>query len=98
MNGFTPRFPLRSSTTVYQFCQSDQEKLKETFSDKKLEVIVDDASHDEDKTMTSLQTLFPLLTNGAYYFIEDLWWSFCTKIGDWLQTNRQDVESMQVFS
>src|SRR5438552_12713312 len=49
MNGFTPRFPLRSSTTVYQFCQSDQEKLRETFSDKKLEIIVDDASHDEDK-------------------------------------------------
>lgn len=98
INTVNPAFEHRGSTQTYQMCQSEKEKLKETFSEKRLEVIVDDASHDCSKTLETFDALFPLLVNGGYYFIEDMNWSFASTIYEWLNNHRDKFGSLNVHS
>ena len=43
--------------------------------DSQLDLVVDDASHLYEQTRTSLKFLFPLLSPGGTYLIEDWAWS-----------------------
>lgn len=52
--------------------QANQEDLAGLVSRGKYEVIIDDASHDPDKTLISFEALWPALTDGGWYVIEDL--------------------------
>jgi hypothetical protein len=63
----------RISTQVVD--QGDRSQLRafaSTFADSGFDVIIDDGSHRPDHQQLSLSVLFPLLTSGGLYFIEDL--------------------------
>lgn len=46
------------------------------------DIIIDDASHINSKTIKSFEILFPMLKNGGYYIIEDVhtsyWWEIAS--------------------
>lgn len=81
-----------------EFEQTNTEELRAAFHDKKLEIIIDDASHDPDKTMTTLDYLFPLLEPNGWYVIEDMDRnSFSVRIGEWMQQH-SEVEQLHIIS
>lgn len=98
MSIVAPVFPLKGSTVIYEISQEDSNRLTETFRDKRLDVVVDDASHDQDKTLKTFNTLMPLIVSGGHYFIEDLPWIFVSKISDWLYQNRSYFGNMTVHT
>ena len=58
--------------------QCDGEKLKQIVVDEladELDLVVDDASHSYKKTKASFEFLFPLLSPGGIYVIEDWSWA-----------------------
>jgi hypothetical protein len=62
----------------FKSSQSDEALLKHiVYSDfqHRLDLVVDDASHDYELTKRSFEILFPLLRPGGYYVIEDWSWS-----------------------
>lgn len=83
--------------TCYFFSQDEAEKLELTFKNKELEVIIDDASHEENRTLTSLNVLFPVMKKGGYYIIEDMNEKISTKILDWVFANRPLVKSLLIL-
>jgi len=90
-------FHFEDGISCYFFNQNDRDKLKETFRKKNLEVIIDDASHAEEETLISLDTLFPLLLSQGYYIIEDMNEKIPTKILDWIYVNRESVKSLSIL-
>jgi trans-aconitate methyltransferase len=58
--------------TLHQCEQTDSEALHSHFGDVKLELIIDDCSHNQDKTIESLKILYPMLQPGGWYIIEDM--------------------------
>ena len=56
--------------------QADREFLKTAFGDVTFDVILDDASHVNTLTKTSLESLFARLAPGGLYIIEDLGCSY----------------------
>lgn len=89
--------PFGERISCYCFNQKDKDKLVETFKDKHLEIIIDDASHAEEETLISLNTLFPLLESNGYYIIEDMNEKIPTKILDWIYQNRTLVKSLLIL-
>jgi trans-aconitate methyltransferase len=77
-------------------CEQTDETLVNIFKNEKLEIIVDDCSHDQDKTVQTLNLLFPLLQPKGWYVIEDMDRGM-TKIGQWISEHRE-VERYHVFS
>ena len=58
--------------------QCDGEKLKQIVLDEladELDLVVDDASHNYEQTKASFEFLFPLLSPGGVYVIEDWSWA-----------------------
>jgi len=58
--------------------QCDGEKLKQIVVDEladELDLVVDDASHSYEETKASFEFLFPLLSPGGVYVIEDWSWA-----------------------
>ncbi len=57
--------------------QADVERLRQIvdddFGSTALDLVIDDASHLYEPTVTSFETLFPRVRPGGYYMIED-WW------------------------
>ena len=90
-------FDFGDRISCYFFNQNDKEQLKETFKHKKLEVIIDDASHAEEETLASLEALFPLLLPQGYYIIEDMNEKIPVKILDWIYVNRTLVKSFLIL-
>jgi len=77
--------------------QADEESLLGAFADAKLEIVVDDASHDQEKTLDSLKYLFPLLQPGGWYVIEDMdTGTFPRKFANWMELYRS-AQSIQFF-
>lgn len=59
----------------YGVDQSDRQRLLEIadaeFGDERLDVVIDDASHNYARTRSSFETLFPLVRPGGVFVIED---------------------------
>jgi hypothetical protein len=59
--------------------QGDRTKLKEIiaaeFGGNTIDLVVDDASHFYEETRASFETIFPFVTPGGHYVIEDWAWS-----------------------
>jgi cephalosporin hydroxylase len=64
--------------TYWGIDQADSEKLRQIaaleFSGQPLDLVIDDASHELERTRASYETLFPLLRQGGLYVIEDWNW------------------------
>jgi hypothetical protein len=97
-NSCNPAYPFSRHTETYKIEQTDSGNLQNSFRDKRLEIIIDDASHEPDKTFTTFEVLYPLLCSGGYYCIEDIWWSFCPRIADWLNDHQDQFDWMNVHS
>jgi len=52
--------------------QTEKMELWSRFEHEKLEIIIDDASHDREKTIETLEILFPLLQPKGWYVVEDM--------------------------
>ena len=52
--------------------QGDRNFLEQTFSQHRYELIIDDGSHRYNDQMASILQLFPYLTSGGLYVVEDL--------------------------
>lgn len=64
--------------TYYNSSQDDEKLLNDIVRkhfNGKLDLVVDDASHQYDLTKKSFSTLFPMLNAGGTYIIEDWAWS-----------------------
>lgn len=82
---------------ISQFSQVDEKNLLETYSDARLQIIIDDASHEVENTLSSLTYLFPLLQDKGWYVIEDMEpGSFPARIGQWVQEH-PDVNELHIF-
>jgi len=65
--------------TFWGVDQSDSKRLLEIVDeefDAPLDLVIDDASHLFGHTLSSFETLFPLLRPGGLYFIEDWAWAY----------------------
>jgi cephalosporin hydroxylase len=63
--------------TFWNMNQADKPRLREIIAaefDGPLDLVLDDASHLYGPTLASFETLFPLLTPGGLYIIEDWAW------------------------
>ncbi len=56
------------------------------------DIIIDDGSHVQSHVMTSFRTLFPLLTPGGIYVIEDIGACYAEGYGDWTDPGRPEAE------
>lgn len=78
--------------------QTNCEVLRDKFHDKHLEVIVEDASHDPDKSIKTLDCLWPTLGYKGWYVIEDMCMeSFPVMIGEWCRNNSSSVRQIQIY-
>lgn len=53
--------------------QSDRRFLKTVVGDSKFDLIIDDGSHRPEDQLASLEFLWPYISKGGFYVIEDLW-------------------------
>ncbi len=84
---------------IIQSEQTDCGTLQDNLKDQKLEIIIEDASHDENKTMQTLGCLWPVLEPKGWYVIEDMnRHSFPTKIGEWYMGRSQQVRQLQILN
>ncbi len=84
---------------IIQCEQTDCGTLNDNLKDRKLEIIVEDASHDENKTMQTLDCLWSLLRPKGWYTIEDMnRHSFPNKIGRWYVERPQEIRQLQVLN
>jgi|LauGreDrversion4_2_1035121.scaffolds.fasta_scaffold00402_2 predicted O-methyltransferase YrrM len=57
---------------VYECDATDPQKLMSLFKDIQFDYIIDDGSHSLEHQIKSFEILFPLLKQGGFYFIEDI--------------------------
>ena len=51
---------------------SDQAECPDALRDWQPDIVVDDASHDNDKTQASFRTWWPFVAPGGFYIVEDV--------------------------
>ena len=75
--------PLGHNRIFFQQCsQDDKERFAELFSNYGVpQIIVDDASHLSSLTVKSFEILFPALSSGGIYVVEDVHTSYWTEHG-----------------
>ncbi len=84
---------------IIQSEQTDCGTLQDNLKDQKLEIIVDDASHDQGKTMQTLDCLWPILRSRGWYVIEDMnRHLFPRAIGEWCGEHSGEVKQLQVLN
>jgi len=89
---------LGARTQLYECEQTDCDRLRSHLQDKKLEIIVEDASHDQDKTMQTLDCLWPMLERKGWYVIEDMdLHSFPARIVDWHTQHQTEVRELNIL-
>ncbi len=94
-NAITGDFGPRVSNITCE--QTEKLELWGVFEDKKLEIIIDDCSHDADKTIETLDIMWPLLQPKGWYVIEDMdigW--FTQRFMPWADSHR-GFKSIQMF-
>jgi hypothetical protein len=52
--------------------RSDQAECPDALRDWQPDIVVDDASHDNDKTQASFETWWPFVAPGGFYIVEDV--------------------------
>ena len=77
---FIERHSLEASVSVhFGVDQADREVLAgivaDEFGDAELDLIIDDASHDLERSQASFDALFPTLRPGGHYLLEDWSWA-----------------------
>jgi cephalosporin hydroxylase len=83
---------------LYECEQTDCDRLREQLQDKKLEVIIEDASHDQEKTMKTLECLWPILETKGWYVIEDMCCdSFPPEIGRWYGKRPEQIRELHLL-
>lgn len=60
-----------------------------------LDIVIDDGSHQVDHVIATLRTLFPLLSDGGMYVIEDLGTSYLPEYGGGLRRGGTSVEFLK---
>jgi hypothetical protein len=50
--------------------------IESEFGGRKIDVVIDDASHQYEQTKACFDTIFPYIAEGGYFVIEDWGWSF----------------------
>ncbi len=82
----------------YEIEQTDCDRLRGNLQDKRLQIIIDDASHDQDKTMRTLDCLWPILETHGWYVIEDMVVDgFPPTIGQWYGKRPEQIQQMQLL-
>lgn len=83
---------------LHQIEQTDCDTLRERLHDKHLEIIVEDASHDPEKSIKTLDALWPTLEYKGWYVIEDMGMDlFPELIGQWCRNNSSSVRQIQIY-
>jgi len=77
--------------------QTDGKILREYFDHKYLQIAIDDCSHDQDKTISTLNILWPLIEADGWYVIEDMDASFPLKLQQWMSDRMTEYRSVQIF-
>lgn len=82
----------------YEIEQTDCEKIKAYLGDKNLEIIVDDASHEPEKTMKTLECMWPMLQPRGWYVIEDMLKDWLPiEIGKWCSEHNTEVRQLNLI-
>jgi len=67
---------------VFRGSQSDQKFLAGVWeSIGRVDIVIDDGSHDNDRTIATFKIAFPMLSDGGYYAIEDVETSYLPEYG-----------------
>lgn len=83
---------------TFEIEQTNEDRLKQVFHNKYLQIIIDDCSHDQEKTLESLRILFSLLEVGGWYVIEDMDPnSFPRKFSKWMEECQSLYQSISLF-
>lgn len=78
--------------------QADEEFLRSVVREMGgVDIVVDDGSHVSEHVIKSLRTLFPLLSDGGYYIIEDLCTSYWPKWGGGLRRKGSSIEFLKTL-
>jgi hypothetical protein len=77
---------------VYIGSQDDEKFIKESFGDKKFDLIIDDASHLSHQQIATFHLLFDNVKPGGYYVIEDVCCSYWESFGGGLKKQNTAVE------
>ncbi len=84
---------------TYDCEQADSDRLRAYCEDKKLEIIIEDASHEQSKTMKTLECLWPVLEHRGWYVIEDMDRdSFPPAIGRWYGERPEQIREMHLLT
>ncbi len=84
--------PFSDGITYLHGDATDANFLQSQLSEKKFDIIIDDASHYPDDVITSFELLFPKLKMGGIYVIEDTHTSYWKNYGAGLQKATSHVE------
>lgn len=77
---------------IFRGSQADPDFLRSVVKQiGRIDVVIDDGSHQNDHVISSFQTLFPLLPDGAIYAIEDLQTAYWEKYGGSSDLNAQST-------
>lgn len=83
---------------LYESEQTDCDRLREQLQDKKLEIIIEDASHEQSKTMKTLECLWPILESRGWYVIEDMDLdSFPPTIAQWYGKRPEQISELHIL-
>ncbi len=83
----------------YDIEQTDCQRLTDYLQDKHLEIIVEDASHEQEKTFKTLDCLWPMLEPKGWYVIEDMDRdSFPPEIGRWYGKRPEMIRELHILN
>lgn len=84
---------------TYDCEQTDCTRLTEYLQNRKPEIIVEDASHEQEKTFKTLDCLWPILERHGWYVIEDMDRdSFAPEIGRWYGKRPEQIRDFHIFT
>lgn len=84
---------------TYDCEQTDYSRLTEYLQNRKPEIIVEDASHEQDKTIKTLDCLWPILEPRGWYVIEDMSVdSFPPEIGRWYGKRPEQIRTLMILT
>lgn len=79
--------------------QTDCETLRSYFQDRKLEIIIDDASHEPEKTLKTLDCLWSVLEIKGWYVIEDMdVHLFSCEMGKWYGEHANQIRELHFLT
>lgn len=71
---------------------TDPKKIKELFGDDAFDIIIDDGSHHSSHVIASFRLLYPHLSTGGKYIIEDLHCSYFPAYGGGFRARQSSIE------